>query len=74
MTGNLAGQAVWNLRLLGLFLLGPVLGVLLVDAIFGLPGALRLLAGCMFLFSLALFAILVRGECRRLAQHLSQHQ
>ena len=66
MTGRLAGQAIWNLRLLGLFLLGPVVGVLLVNAIFGLPGALRLLAGAMFLFSLALFAVLVRGERRRL--------
>lgn len=58
---------LWSLRGLVLFLVGPVIGVGLVAAIFGLPQGLQLLAGIMFLFSLAILALLVRGEWRRLA-------
>ena len=59
-------RAVWNLRALGLFLIGPVTGVALGAAVFGMPGALIRLAAVMFLFSLGMFAMLVRGERRRL--------
>ena len=62
-----ARQVLWSLRGLVLFLVGPVIGVGLVAAIFGLPQGLQLLAGIMFLFSLAILALLVRGEWRRLA-------
>lgn len=59
-------RALWNLRALGAFLLGPVVGVLLGAEVFGMPATLIRIAGVMFVFSLAMFAILVRGERRRL--------
>lgn len=61
-------QALWNLRVLGLFLVGPVLGVVLVDVIFGLPRDVRLAATAMFLVSLSMLGLLVRTEWRRLAR------
>ena len=63
----LALQVLWNLRGLGLFLVGPVVGVTLVGAVFGLPRTQQALAGVMFLFALALYASLARGEWRRLS-------
>ena len=60
-------QVLWNLRALGLFLLGPVVGVWIVAAIFGMPRSLVVAAGVMFLFSLAMCATLARGEWRRLS-------
>ena len=65
-------RAVWNLRVLGLFLVGPVVGVALVGAVFGLPPGLVPVAGAMFLLGLALFGILVRGETRRLSHPASR--
>ncbi len=64
---RLAGQVLWNLRGLALFLIGPAAGVGLGGAIFGLPGDLAWMAVVMFLFSLSLFGLLARGEWRRLA-------
>lgn len=61
-------RALWNLRALGLFLVGPVAGLGLVAATFGLPPALLALAGGFLLFSLSLFGLLVRGERRRLCR------
>ena len=61
-------QALWNMRVLGLFLVAPVLGVILADAIFGLPGNIRLAAAVMFLVSLSMLGLLVRTEYRRLAR------
>ena len=63
---NASLRAVWNLRALALFLLGPVVGVILGAVVFGMPEALVRVAAGMFLFSLAMLAILVRGERRRL--------
>ncbi len=65
---RLACQALWNLRAMGLFLVGPVVGVWLGAAIFGMPRTLQLAAGVMFLFSLGVCALLVRGEWRRLSR------
>ena len=59
-------QAVWNLRALGIFLLGPVVGMILGAGVFGMPATLIRIAGIMFLFSLAMFAVLVREARRRL--------
>ena len=59
-------RALWNLRALGLFLIGPVVGVALGAAVFGMPGALIGVAAVMFVVSLGIFATLVRGERRRL--------
>ena len=64
---QLMAKVLWNLRGLGLFLIGPVLGVLLVAAIFGLPPGLQVVAGIMFAFSLGIYAMLIRGEWRRLS-------
>ena len=60
--------ALWNLRALALFLIGPVVGVWLGAAIFGMPRSLQITASFVFLFSLALFAVLIRGELKRLAR------
>lgn len=59
-------QALWNLRWPAVYLCGPLVGVLMIDLFFGLPGRLWLLAGGFFMFSLLLFGILMRGETRRL--------
>ena len=59
-------QALWNLRMLALFLLGPLFGLALVGGVFGLPSALYLPAGGMFLFSLGMMLILVVSESRRI--------
>ncbi len=64
---QLALQVLWNVRALGLFLIGPVVGVCIGAAIFGLPRPLQIAAGVMFVFSVAMYATLVRGEWRRLA-------
>ncbi len=63
-----AGRVVWNLRVLALFLLGPVAGVIMSAAIFGLPDDLRWAAGVALLISLSLFGMLARGEWRRLSR------
>ncbi|MDT7951351.1 MAG: hypothetical protein RQ966_07585 [Acetobacteraceae bacterium] len=61
-------EVAWNLRALGLFLLGPAVGLGLGIAIFGMPRQLQIVAGVMFLFSLGMFASLARGEWRRVAR------
>ena len=53
---------------LGLFVVGPVAGILLVGLTFGLPSGLQRLAAAMFVFSLALLGLLVRGEYVRLSR------
>jgi len=60
-------QVLWNLRAFGLFLIGPVFGVWAGAAIFGMPRTLQIAACVMFLFSLGMYAVLVRGEWRRLS-------
>lgn len=67
-------QVAWNLRMLGLFLLGPGLGIGLVGAIFGLDPQLYPAAALMFLLTLSLFALLVRGEWRRLRVEAERHR
>lgn len=54
--------ALWRLRALSLFTLGPVLGIVLVDLIFGLPTMLRWQAGGMGLFMSGLFLYLILRE------------
>ena len=63
-----AGRVAWNLRVLAVFLLGPVAGVIMSAAIFGLSDDLRWAAGVALLISLSLFGMLARGEWRRLAR------
>ena len=65
-------QALWNLRWPAVYLCGPVLGVLLINLWFGLPGKLWPLAAAFFAFSLVLFGILLRGELRRVRCVTSQ--
>ena len=52
--------------MLGLFLLGPGVGLLLVGMIFGLPTNLRWLAAGTFAISVALFGMLAANEWRGL--------
>jgi len=59
-------QALWNMRLAALIICAPVVGLCLLELFYGLPGKLWLLAGGFFVFSLALWGILVRGETQRL--------
>lgn len=54
--------ALWRLRALSLFILGPVLGIVLVDLIFGLPSALRWQAGAMGLLMAGLYVYLIVKE------------
>ncbi len=70
---KLALQVLWNLRTLALFLIGPVIGVWLVAAVFGLPRHLLVTAVVVFLFTLGMFGLLVRGEWRRLARLSCRH-
>ena len=63
-----AARVAWNLRMLALFLIGPVAGVIMSGAIFGLPDGLRWAAGGALLISLSLFGMLARGEWRRLSR------
>lgn len=64
-------KALWNLRGLSLFLIGPVIGVLLGAQIFGMPQTLQIAATIMFMFSLGIFIVLFRGEWRRLLDEQS---
>ncbi len=64
---KLAVQVAWNLRGLALFLIGPVVGFGLGGVIFGMPVNLVWAAAAVFLISLSMFGLLVRGEWRRLA-------
>lgn len=57
------------MRLLGLFVVGPVAGILLVGLTFGLTSSLQRLAAAMFVFSVALLGLLVRSEYVRLSRH-----
>lgn len=59
-------QALWNMRWPAVFICGPLLGVIMIELLFGLPQHLWLPAAGFFIFSLVLFSILVRGELRRI--------
>ena len=60
--------ACWNLRLASLFMGGPIAGLVLLALIFGMSVAMRTMALGMIVFSLALFAILIKGEYDRLTR------
>ena len=72
MTGaidlRLARRACWNLRFAGLFAAGPVAGLFLLAATFGMTTGMRRMALVMVLFTLLLFGLLVKGEYDRLAR------
>lgn len=68
MTTRPALRALWNMRVPSLLLLGPALGLLLVDMIFGLPFEVRVAAGIMMMVSLVLFGILFNGERRAISR------
>lgn len=63
-----ARLACWNLRLAGLFMAGPVAGLVLVALIFGMTFGMRLLAVGMAVFTAILFGILIKAEYDRLAR------
>lgn len=62
----IVGRALWNLVWPALFICGPLVGLVMLDVFFGLPGQLWFVGGGFFVFSLFLFGILLRGEIRRL--------
>ena len=63
-----ARLACWNLRYAGLFLAGPVGGLLLLPLVFGITiGMVRIALG-MVVFTVALFGILIKGEYDRLSR------
>ncbi len=68
MSPRLALTALWNLRMLGLFLVGPVVGVIIGGWTFTMPPALRWSGLAMFALALALLGILVRDEYGRLVR------
>ncbi|MGC8697043.1 MAG: hypothetical protein ACP5Q0_01105 [Halothiobacillus sp.] len=62
-------QAVWNLRWMSLFMVGPALGIVLVDRIFGLPIILWWSAGGVSVLMLGIFTSLVLKERRLIRQN-----
>lgn len=68
-------RALWHMRWPAVFVCGPVLGLLMVNLFFGLPGHLWFLGAGFFAFSVILLFILVRGEVQRLrGLGASQHR
>ncbi|MFM2484425.1 hypothetical protein [Celerinatantimonas yamalensis] len=55
-------QAIWRLRAMALFLIGPAAGIILVQCIFGLPAILWWSAGGMSVFMFTILFILVLKE------------
>ncbi|SBS33325.1 hypothetical protein MSP8886_02718 [Marinomonas spartinae] len=55
-------QALWRLRAMALFLIGPAAGIVLVQCIFGLPKILWWSAGGMSLFMFTIFFTLFLKE------------
>lgn len=75
MTTSVTLRALWHLRAMMLFLIGPAAGIVLVQAIFGLPLALWWSAGAMSLFMLTIFMLMVfkeRSIIRLNTQHLNR--
>lgn len=68
MAARELSRAIWNMRLLGLFLVGPAMGLALVSVTFGLSAGLLRLAAAMACLSLGLLGWLVRAEYVRLAR------
>jgi len=62
-------HALWNLRWMSLFMVGPALGIVLVDMIFGLPVLLWWSAGGMTALMLGIFTSLVLKERRLIIQN-----
>ncbi|ANJ68024.1 hypothetical protein A9404_12145 [Halothiobacillus diazotrophicus] len=73
MHDSLTLAALWRLRALSLLTLGPGLGLLLVDRIFGLPVALRWQAAGVGLLMAGLFLYLVTKE-RDAIRHETQNR
>ena len=59
---------IWNLRVLGLFLVGPLVGGALGGVIFGMPEDQRWAAAVAFAISLSLFGILAKNQWHRLSR------
>lgn len=59
-------RAIWNARWPAVFIGAPLLGLLMIELIFGLPQQLLLPAAAVLVVNLVLFAVLVRGEFKRI--------
>jgi hypothetical protein len=62
ITTSLTALAIWRLRGMMLFLIGPAAGLLLVNVIFGLPAVLWWSAGAMGLLMFTIFVLMVIKE------------
>ena len=62
ITTSLTARAIWRLRGMMLFLIGPAAGLVLVHLIFGLPPALWWSAGGMSIVMLVIFVLMVINE------------
>ena len=63
-----ARLACWNMRYAGLFVAGPIAGLVLLAVIFGMSLGMQRMALGMVVFTAALFGILVKGEYDRLSR------
>ena len=61
-------SACWNLRFAGLFMAGPIAGLVLLAITFGMSIGMQRMAFGMVAFSLALYGILIKGEYDRLSR------
>jgi hypothetical protein len=64
--------AIWRLRAIMLFLIGPAAGLILVQIIFGMPLVLWWSAGAMSLFMLTIFVGLVTKERKIIVLQMQQ--
>ena len=65
-------RALWHLRGLALFLIGPAAGLVMVQTIFGMPIALWWGAGAVSLLMLTVFAWLLIKERGLVMQQMQQ--
>lgn len=59
-------RALWNVRWPALFIGAPLLGLVMIELIFGLPQLLLLPAAAFLVLNLVLFAVLLRSEFKRI--------
>lgn len=71
-TASPTARALWRLRGLALFMIGPAAGLILVQVIFGMPMALWWGAGAVSLLMLAIFIGLLVNERRLVLRQMRQ--
>lgn len=66
-------QALWNMRWAALFIGTPLFALVMIELTFGLPQQLLLPAAAFLALNLVLFALLVRGEVKRIRRAKQSH-